>query len=316
MKAIVLFICCLIAALISEAQTNVYHKFPTDTCDWVIATQQFGDSNIYVHPNFYFGDTIINNYHYIKVFSEVAEYWGIYMYREDTLNRKVYAKALEPNYYNQDTTEYLLYDFSLNLGDSVLINWHNTYDLNSTVPRYLHCTGIDSVECIDGYHKRLKMEFFETPYWNYFNFQNYDYWTEGVGSSFGIFYFIPLGIGFWGDQFLYCFFAADYPINPIYGLYCYFFVQGTADKTIRLNMNFFPNPATSGQPIYVKYNASIKEVLITDINGRFIGQLQNVSGGTYTMPSEINTEGIYILSIMDNLGNIFHQKIIIQPYIL
>ena len=81
-------------------------------------------------------------------------------------------------------------------------------------------------------------------------------------------------------------------------------------------MNFFPNPATSGQPIYVKYNASIKEVLITDINGRFIGQLQNVSGGTYTMPSEINTEGIYILSIMDNLGNIFHQKIIIQPYIL
>ncbi len=311
-RVLILFIiikCCNV----SFAQFNVYHKFPTDTCQWLIGTQQFGNPDIYTHANYFLGDTIMNNFLYIKIYVEVAEYWGIYMFREDTVNHKVYAKALEPNWYNQDTTEYLLYDFGLAIGDSVLINWHNTYDFVSTVPRNMHCTAIDSVLCEDGYHKRLKMEFFETPYWNLFNFQNYDYWVEGVGSSFGIFYFIPSAIGFWGDQFLVCFFAENYPNSPIYGIYCYFYIENTHESNIKLNLNVFPNPASSGQPIYFKHINSIKEVLITDINGRNIGQLQNVYGDTYTLPSEINTEGIYILSITDNLGNIFHQKIIIQP---
>ena len=56
-RVLILFIiikCCNV----SFAQFNVYHKFPTDTCQWLIGTQQFGNPDIYTHANYFLGDTI------------------------------------------------------------------------------------------------------------------------------------------------------------------------------------------------------------------------------------------------------------------
>ncbi len=121
------------------AQTNVYHPFPDSGAVWMMQFTQWCElapSFPYPHFNYDYqyslnGDTIINGTKYTKVFREnlftncifvsppnnytctAPTYYSSYWlaYRNDTITKKVWAINSGP--------EFLLYDFSLNIGDTM-----------------------------------------------------------------------------------------------------------------------------------------------------------------------------------------------------
>lgn len=92
--------------------------------------------------------------------------WEV-LIREDTLNKRVYLNTLFEG-------EGLLYDFGLQVGDSVLVE--NYYAFDDTVRMY--CDSIDTIQLFGHARKRI---FLHAEYSNY-----HETWLEGIGSNFGL----------------------------------------------------------------------------------------------------------------------------------
>ncbi len=117
----------------------------------------------------FYGDTLINDTVYKKVWiaeDENYEEWYFFgsFIREEN-GRVYYREILQP--------EGLIYDFNLQLGDSVLLNNSRAAD-----NLWLTLTEIDSVETTTGYRERWKLE---SPF-----HLNADYWIKGIGSEAGV----------------------------------------------------------------------------------------------------------------------------------
>ncbi|MDY0343801.1 MAG: T9SS type A sorting domain-containing protein [Lentimicrobium sp.] len=116
-------------------------------------------------------DTVINSVQWFKVYSSNDSLFQnnlVYRGLLRTENNKVfYLDTL-----NQLDT---LYDFNLNLGDSVL------YHLYGMFPEWLEIINVDSIQISGEYYKRLK---FAEPTMNAFDELN-EIWIEGIGSIHG-----------------------------------------------------------------------------------------------------------------------------------
>ena len=117
------------------------------------------------------GDTLINSEQWFKLYSTSdslfqsnLSYRGLL--REEN-NKVFYLDTL-----NQLDT---LYDFSLNVGDSVL------FDLYGTYPEWLKVINVDSIQINGDYYRRLK---FEEPSISAFDWLDEE-WIEGIGSKHG-----------------------------------------------------------------------------------------------------------------------------------
>ena len=165
-----------------------------------------------------YGDTLINNKEYLKVYRQhlntpfefdisLAEYFCAL--RNDTLNKRVYMvcpfpmKVYEypkhfpdhPLFITTDTTELLLYDFSLGVGDTVSVyefNWTGTlYKVKmKRVEDVILLEGLtysntDSLQILENgdYRKRVLMcsyyDHLSPPFLS-------TAWIEGVGSIHGL----------------------------------------------------------------------------------------------------------------------------------
>ena len=117
----------------------------------------------------FYGDTIINDTAYKKVWvseDESHDSWyflGSFIREE---NKRVYYREMF-------MADGLLYDFNLNLGDSVLLNNSRAAD-----NLWLTLAEIDSIETSDGPRERWRME--SSVY------QNSEYWIRGIGSESGV----------------------------------------------------------------------------------------------------------------------------------
>ncbi|MCX6269629.1 MAG: T9SS type A sorting domain-containing protein [Bacteroidetes bacterium] len=174
-----------------------YQPFPTNNARWIMHS----DFNAPFIPNGYCdeyqiditGDTTINTVNYHKLQISVVEYWwyagagctNIFKnytthyfgsFREDILNKKVFFLTAN------STNEKLLYDFNLELGDTLpwlLIN-NDTSVINWV-------SGIDSVLLEGVYHKCFKISADTSSLLipQIFTF-NYVTLIEGIGSTFGL----------------------------------------------------------------------------------------------------------------------------------
>lgn len=129
---------------------------------------QWGTSYTSNYHRFY-GDTLINDTLYKKVWvsdDENHEDWYFFgsFIREE--NKKVYYREMFQ-------AEGLIYDFNLQLGDSVLLN-----NIRAIENLWLKLTEIDSVQTADGFLERWRLE--SNLY------LNSDYWIMGIGSEAGI----------------------------------------------------------------------------------------------------------------------------------
>jgi hypothetical protein len=223
-----------------EANGQSYHKLIEGKDKyWDIAFYEQG--NICGNTGFpirYFinGDTIINDLTYSKVYSypflavdpkygtcppylvDTNYYLTNIFIREDTLLKKVYR------YFPEQDTDGLLFDFSLNIHDTL-----KYYDY----PSGFGIVTIDTIIEEPTFDHIIRKQFITNICFSC----NY---TEGIGGVQG-----PFDLPFIFENFYYIMCVADNN-NEIYGYRCYDFISGIKTQNIHnKTISLYPNPANT-----------------------------------------------------------------------
>ena len=292
----------------AKAQSNnpndtTYHPLVQEGKMWSIldATWHYNpDSPIpyytYDTKHFMFqGDTIISDVAYKKIYSSNQEnpiypqdyYLSTFM-REDE-NKKVFQ--IKRNGFGEQWEE-LLYDFSLEVGD--------------TVPEELYYCGSNCsliVEVSD--EIMLNGEVRKVFHFSRNGFIMEDYWIEGIGSNYGP--FIPFGSEITGGFYrLLCFHENN-------ELMFYNEEYQTCHKKTGINaydnqIIIYPNPTKDRLYIEMKANLNIHAITLINIQGQIVRGYE--SSATQLDVSGI-AEGIYFLKLSSSEGDIV-KKILIN----
>lgn len=293
------------------AQTNVYHPFPNDTAYWGIATSNASCSNT-VCPYeriFQMGDTVVNSMQYKKVYSQ----WGWFgppsncggqgtscyspyasltlrcFLRQDSAAKKVYV-AIPPG--NHDT---LLYDFNLNMGDTLPKTYAYSGWLYPNGSRVIQ--KIDSVLINGHYNKAFIVDPAHTGECSYL--------VEGVGSSTDL---LSMGCGLGSYQWVDCFDS-----NPVQfganGFLCVgYAVAGIKNEPLARQFKISPNPSGGLIEVELPQNASC--VRVFDLVGKEI-KIQKVNAEKVEVNLADYENGIYFVEVKTT-GGIITQKLILN----
>jgi hypothetical protein len=151
-----------------KLQSQSYFSFPDSNCVWSVEKEKHlikGDSvfNAKTYKKYYWTtDTTLTSIN--------LNFVGLV--RQDIINKKIYAIE------KTQTVETLLYDFNLNLNDTLSVE--PIYSIFYQSPRRIKVTAIDSVIINGQYRKRFTIAS-NRP----FGPSITETWIEGIGSSFG-----------------------------------------------------------------------------------------------------------------------------------
>jgi hypothetical protein len=308
----------------SYSQTAIYQQFPTSNAIWREYSYAYGyqtsSSSCSEYQNEIAGDTVVGIYTYHKIwysgkyyafsfchypsYMYTPTYFSYYngAYREDTLNRKVFYLAPD------SISETLLYDFDLNLGDTLPKTYFNTSNIYYNYYVTNIVTSIDSI-LIDGkYHKRFEISSWD---WSTF-FHPYAYLIEGIGSTFGLLGClrpdpeIPIG------STLLCFKQNGLTVFPDSTYQCDI-ISSIKDNEIYKEhyIQIFPNPFNLTAEISFLKNYKTIDLTLFDLQGKII------KSKTYKDLNKINLDrleienGIYFLRMTLDNRIIETKKIII-----
>lgn len=286
----------LITTQITFAQS--YHPFPTSNATWEEAFIGFIGSELESY-NVMCGDTLLNGIVQSKVYQYSAdgngEIYGPYyfgsIYEE---NMKIYVN-------NED---YLLYDFTLEAGDSFQLS-SNYYMI------------VESIGFTDINGEARRTIYFEP----YEGWHREEFWIEGIGSNFGLF-----NRGMFGpdlDPWTKCMkenqvvlYNFDPPVND-----CDFtFTSEECDVlsgTISVAKNdfstsVFPNPFSKKAIIsFGKKFIQTGTLTIFNLNGQRLQQ-QQFSGNQVELNREHLPAGMFIYKIQNELGEMSTGKILVK----
>lgn len=266
-----------------KAQTNVYHPFPDSNAMWNILfianCFEFGSTqeNYSIEIS---GDTLIDSLVYHKLSTPFLEeisssdcgssgspgFRGFI--REDTVTRKVYYNPSGQN-------EYLLYDFNLEVGDT-LEGWLASFNMPNTVQQ------IDSVLVGNNYRKR----------WRINDCYSIDI-IEGIGCTFGLIKETVPCISDLPSYGLTCFKQEGETLYPNTTTDCELI---TGIETHQLNNLLYPNPATNTLTL----NTDLKNAQLKVLNaqGQLVYQSAIINSQSAIDVSQLSP-GIYFLSISD-----------------
>lgn len=246
------------------------------------------------------GDTLIDGQLYKKVINDWASMDSLLLLREDTTARQVYFLL--------DSTEYLLYDFSLELGDTVTIyttlpgNGHLNFN-----PLQANVSLVDTFVDLNNIHrKRLWLNIPATP-----SFFIAGPWIEGIGGETG---FVPISnnisINFtpnllcaWND-------GVQIYTNDSYDS-CYYRLI-SVETFEKASYDIFPNPAIDDVVIRSKTH-HIQSVKLYDLRGNVLLHHQN-NYNEEEVTFNINglASGMYVLRVESTSGGISTTKLQIQ----
>ena len=234
----------LFSNLQTFGQTSVYHPFPDSNAVWNIDSHEpcglYFDTWEHLYSIIISGDTIINaiNYHKLKVPIEVINAngtcdssgtWttkGYYVgsIRQDKPNKKVY---FVPSY---NSTEQLLYDFTMQVGDSVQ-GYIESYNFPGFIPHDV-VQSIDSVLVGGTYRKR----------WNINSGYSISF-IEGIGSTYGLIERSPRTVLDFPDFAFTCFKQNGQPLYPDTATNCQVIVSVNTIESCSYQVLVSPNPA-------------------------------------------------------------------------
>lgn len=329
-QIVLLTICLFFIPISAKAQSDTYEYVPIpDNAVWSVNMLKFKT----------LGDTVINNKNYLKVYWQIeyspfefdinkASY--LCALRNDTINKRVYgvykdsAEVMHFNkngniteYYSSDTTEFLLYDFSLEVGDTVsvaaffdgeipfnyLVVYHFTCILSNDSLITLNNNTIRRKIAVDMYHRSSGIIT--------------QYWIEGIGSTNGL--FSPSAISEISIEAplkrLLCFSHNDellleFPEHDYDSISddCYSIgdISSIKEYDIGSGMKLYPNPAQNILTIKIQ-DADILfpcKLMIIDILGKELKRysvndskttlnISNLSPGVYVLKASTQ-EGIHI----------------------
>jgi len=226
------------------------------------------------------GDTIINNTNYLKIYESAQEIPVNWTFRGGIReeSKKVWTV------YSNGSDETILYDFSLNIGDTMI------FDVGSVEMI------IDTITWVDinnTQRKKYHLRYYNDP-------TIYETWIEGIGSNLGILTSGTEGVDGGGYWFL-CMTENGELIymNPNY-LSCFLISTGTKE-TISPEINIFPNPADNILIVENLNHTLLKSIKLVDLKGNIIEEfntdhenlnLNGIKPGSYILLLE--TENINI----------------------
>jgi hypothetical protein len=266
-----------------------YQPFPTANAKWREKATGYQCSCCSDYQLIIPGDTVINSltYHKIQktgmnfiedvngsctdIGSGIIQYKGCF--RNDSLNKLVYF--MWPN----STTEEVLYDFNLEVGDTVPSSLLNQYgDIVNVVE------DIDTVFLAGVYRKRFALD---TCDWEQL------YYIEGIGSTYGL--LSPTRCPFEAIYELLCFSVDSIPIYPDNSLPCSSVIANT--ETLQINsFSIFPNPTSASITISLPENTIESVAILFDAAGKEQLRLK-VQGGDNNVDVSKLKHGIYLLQI-------------------
>lgn len=295
-----LLLALVISAGAFHSQTSVYHQFPASAATWNInytlvmgmcppALATITDDYSIIIP----GDTTINSTTYHKLFipyiqhspascpaSETAGYKG--GIREDVVSKKVYI--IPPS----GSSEQLLYDFSMQVGDTLKGYLTNGWSIPHKV------TSIDSVLVGSSYRKRWTVTAMSSTYPSAFKI------IEGVGSHYGLLKVLTGGVSDYPNINIVCFKQNGQPLYPSNATICNLITSVNSYSSTTDQIKISPNPAndqlsitmTTDEAIIVSiYDLTGKKVLRSTFNkSQQEFNVSKLNEGVYTIEIEIGTQ--------------------------
>lgn len=304
MKKLLLII-SILSVIAAKSQTSVYHPFPDSNACWNIDMSQgmcfLGGWSDEKYSIVIIGDIFINGQTYRKLFTPFVKFTNISgsctqqnypgykgAFRQDIPDRKVYfiPPAL--------TVEQLLYDFSMNPGDTVKGYLQQEWGTTDVVQE------VDSVLVGDSYRKRWLIN----PCYNI-------QWIEGVGSNYGLLQPSP---GCMTDMAYYeinCFSLNGVSLYPETSSECLLITSINGQKSEIEAVKIYPNPSNGSFTVGVLKPDDIDEIRVTDMAGNIVFQKQIHNPENFIISGL--SRGTYILTIVDKNNRIANRKMIRCP---
>jgi len=257
------------------------------------------------------GDTVFNGLTYKKIYKKGTGYYswfgpppgspsctGTYSYvnaqsehfvRSDA--KKIFIRV--PN----DTAEYLLYDFNLQIGDSLPLTYNN-YQSGTIV------TAIDSIATPYGYRQRFTVtgQAWITEL------------VEGIGHDRG--FLEPVSVVLECGFYLNCFSLNDtiyYPASPTSGPVCELTLGSPELSDNENGLLVFPNPFNDFTTIMWKKNIENASLILYDIQGKEVNRKIGISGNQFLLQREKLDAGMYFFELKELDGKVaLTGKILIQ----
>ena len=294
----------LIISLSLKAQTQSYEYIPIVKEGLQIWTtdQKYGQYNEqyrYERLALTEEDTIIDGKSYKKLYSFTEREFDIETatfvcgIRENE-NKQVFVAS----YHNQQ--EFLLYDFSLTEGDSILAESNGEYDL------YFNVTDVDTIDYNGVERRKITLQFY-----------NYAWvtWIEGIGNIEGLLMDwrsytmamdpmpnVRLRCYEHNEECLYSDFSFDESIYDCYTL----LYAGLENNECESEVSIYPNPAK--ERLYINTSIPIKELTICNLLGQEI-QKYNMTEKTSSIDISGLKEGVYFVKLSTEKG-VYATKII------
>ena len=290
-----------------KGQTNVYHPFPTHDAIW---RQYSGYSPIPNYVAFEYlitGDTNISSKIYHKLLRISANY-GVDLtggpdfdiisptyqsyygsFREDTILKKVYFIP----YWNPN--EQLLYDFNLQLGDTLSgVNQGN----------HTYVGTVDSILIGTDYRRRLGIVC------ELFSNNPYVYLIEGIGSTSGL--VEPMNIPFEGYIVLYCFTQDGihlYQSSDPHSTCDYLSVMEIEPNK---SFNTAPNPFNQSTQITLPQTYRSITLEVYNIQGQQVAQYQYADCDKIQLQRNHLNSGLYFLKLTGDDGEVMTGKVVVE----
>ncbi len=295
MKKLVLILFLLHSAHPSRSQTSVYHPFPDSNAVWNVNYYLWQGclpfSDLYEDYSMVLnGDTTINSMIYHKMTTPcvvsncsppVINSVHKGSIRQDTVLRTVYL--IPPG----DSVEHLLYDFNMQIGDTIQGFLNPWTGFTDTVE------SIDSILIGNGYRKRWLTN---SCYQIYF--------IEGIGSTFGVLEKSPGCITDAPSYSLTCFSQNGQTLYPSPTTSCEVILGVKSMPENNFSISVFPNPFHSSTTFTIKGDPGIRnaELKIYNSFGKHIST-KIIQGESATIDRKGWTGGIYFYQLLDEKKN-------------
>lgn len=290
-------------AFLANIKGQEYVPFPLDSAIWSVSNMKFsinGDTIINAktfHKYYIQSDTVSFSFDFSKsnyIASLREENKQLFMIPKDSLN------------------EYLMYDFSKSVGDTIIGNSFLFLPFNSSL---YNCENIiesiDSIQIQNLYRKRIKIKSTSS-----IPTSPIEYWIEGIGSTNGLFF--P---GYYNHNLI------DIPIRNLLcfeykkqvffqsSTSCFYYSTSSVDDLIIVNdIRIFPNPFSSFTEIVFDGNVKSDETYTVSIYS-LSGEIVKNEDFSYSERIIINREnlesGLYYVILKNKKQIISKQKILI-----
>lgn len=283
---------------------QAYQPFPTSNAMWRENSGGFQCSCCSDFQYTITGDTVINSLTYHKIQKTGVKYLEDWMgscssniayainqyagcYRNDSINKKVFF------IYPMTSSDTLLYDFNLSIGDTVPPSPLND---NGNIVNIV--TNIDSVYLGNVYRKRYQLDSCMFP--------QQLYYIEGIGSTFGL--LSTTRCPFEEIYNLLCFTENSLTVFPNNTTTCSV-VTSITEKLYASKFSVFPNP-TSGT-ITITTDLQSYNISIFNSTGQLVLK-KNIISHSYLFDISELPSGLYLIQFSENDEQLYKQTLIRQ----